>query len=128
MTLAACPESPTPWSSSLSVFVPRLPPIMKAAITNASQPKMAILRWRALQRPARAAMELERTEVCPPRVECCIAQTVPTGRRRGDAAAMRRALGVVPRALLVLPGGATGADRTVVRCCPERRGAVRGDR
>src|SRR3954452_18933989 len=79
-----------------SVLVPRLPPIMKAATTNASHPTIAILRWRALQRPARAAKVLERTEVSPRVVECCTAHTVPTGRPRGDAAPRRRALGVVP--------------------------------
>ena len=31
---------------------------MKAITMNASQPKMAVLRWRALQCPARAAMPL----------------------------------------------------------------------
>src|SRR4051794_40387598 len=79
-----------------SVFVPRLPPIMKAATTNASHPTIAILRWRALQRPARAAKVLECTEVSPRVVECCTAHTVPTGRSRGDAAPRRRPLGVVP--------------------------------
>src|SRR3954453_10042714 len=79
-----------------SVFVPRLPPIMKAATTNASHPTIAILRWRALQRPARAAKVLERTEVSPRVVECCTAHTVPTGRSRCDAAHRRRPLGVVP--------------------------------
>src|SRR3954471_17235174 len=79
-----------------SVFVPRLPPIMKAATTNASHPTIAILRRRALQRPARAAKVLERTEVSPRVVECCTAHTVPTGRSRCDAAHRRRPLGVVP--------------------------------
>src|SRR3954451_11672699 len=79
-----------------SVFVPRLPPIMKAATTNASHPTIAILRWRALQRPALAAKVLERTEVSPRVVECCTAHTVPTGRSRCDAAHRRRALGGGP--------------------------------
>ncbi len=51
----ARPESPTPRSFSASVCVPTLPPIMKATMTNASHPKMAVLRCAALQRPARAA-------------------------------------------------------------------------
>src|SRR3954469_7553140 len=79
-----------------SVFVPRLPPIMKAATTNASHPTIAILRWRALQRPARAAKVFERTEVSPRVVECCTAHTVPTVPPRGDGAPRRRPLGVVP--------------------------------
>ena len=38
------------------LLVPTLPPTKKARTTNAIQPKTAILRCRALQRPTRAAM------------------------------------------------------------------------
>ena len=43
-------------SLSSSCFVPIAPPITTAATTNASHPKIAVFRWRALQRPIRAAM------------------------------------------------------------------------
>jgi len=38
------------------VFMGNAMPTMNEAITNASQPKIAVFRWRALQRPMRAAM------------------------------------------------------------------------
>ena len=43
-----CPRRP-------SCLVPTAPPMTNATMTNASQPKMAVLRCCALQRPARAA-------------------------------------------------------------------------
>src|SRR4051794_23333611 len=55
MAVSARRDSPLPVSSSASVFVPIAPPRTNAMTTNASQPKMAVLRWRALQWPARAA-------------------------------------------------------------------------
>ena len=57
---AAFPDSPGSVSLSPSCLVPIAPPITTAATTNASQPKIAVLRWRALQRPMRAAMLLLR--------------------------------------------------------------------
>ena len=54
--LAARPDSPGRVSLSPSCLVPIAPPITTAATTNASQPKIAVFRWRALQRPIRAAM------------------------------------------------------------------------
>ena len=53
-----CARPDSPGRVCSTFFVPRLPPIMYAAITKASHPKMAILRCWALQRPARAAMPL----------------------------------------------------------------------
>ena len=41
-----------------AVFWPTEPPIMNSAMIRPSHPKMAVLRWRALQCPARAAMPL----------------------------------------------------------------------
>ena len=52
---SARPDSPTPRWALSSVFVPTAPPTMKATITNASQPQIAVLRCSALQRPMRAA-------------------------------------------------------------------------
>ena len=54
--VCARPESPGKVCSTF--FVPRPLPITNATITNASHPKMAVLRCWALQRPARAAMPL----------------------------------------------------------------------
>src|SRR3954453_11207207 len=48
-------ESPLPDAESLSWFCPTLPPIRVASTTNAIQPRMAVFRCVALQRPARAA-------------------------------------------------------------------------
>ncbi len=53
--LAALPDSPTPASCLAMVFIGDIAPMANAAITKASQPKIAVLRWVALQRPARAA-------------------------------------------------------------------------
>src|SRR5947209_4178225 len=57
---AALPDSPLPLFSWMRVFVPRTPPMAAAAMTNASQPKVAVFQWLALQRPIRAAMLFER--------------------------------------------------------------------
>ena len=57
---AARPDSPGRVSVSPSCLVPSAPPITTAATTNASQPKIAVFRWRALQRPIRAEMLLLR--------------------------------------------------------------------
>ena len=54
----ARPESPVAFCSMVWVPVPNGPPRMKAAMTTASQPKIAVLRCWALQRPARAAIAL----------------------------------------------------------------------
>src|SRR5215208_314408 len=48
-------ESPLPDAESLSWFCPILPPITVARTTNRIQPRIAVLRCVALQRPARAA-------------------------------------------------------------------------
>ena len=56
--VCARPESPAAACSAVLVPVPNGPPRANAAMTTASQPKMAVLRCWALQRPARAAMAL----------------------------------------------------------------------
>jgi hypothetical protein len=56
----ARPDSPIPSSSWSSFCMPTAPPMTAAATMKASQPKIAVLRWPALQRPMRAAMVLER--------------------------------------------------------------------
>jgi len=48
-------DSPTALSSGSSCVVPSVAPIAAATTTKASQPKIAVLRRRALQRPMRAA-------------------------------------------------------------------------
>ncbi len=53
---SALRASPTFMSFGSIVCRPTAPPMTNEATTNASQPKMAVLRWRALQRPIRAAM------------------------------------------------------------------------
>src|SRR5215212_9155927 len=55
-TALTWPDSPEPALSGSSCLVPRTLPIMNAAATNASHPKMAVFLWLALQRPIRAAM------------------------------------------------------------------------
>src|SRR3954447_18149948 len=60
---SARPDSPTPACCCVRVFVPMAPPTTNAMTTNAIQPRIAVLRCRALQRPARAAML---REVCMP--------------------------------------------------------------
>ena len=52
---SAARDEPLPISASLSEFVPIMPPPTVATTTNAIQPRIAILRCCALQRPARAA-------------------------------------------------------------------------
>ena len=52
---SATREEPLPCSSGARVLVPTMPPITNAIATNASHPKMAVLRCCADQRPARAA-------------------------------------------------------------------------
>ena len=59
-TALTWPDSPAPDLIGSSVFVPSALPIMNAATTNASQPKIAVFLWPALQRPIRAARLLER--------------------------------------------------------------------
>ncbi len=49
------PDSPGPAAFGSIVFVPAMPPSAKATRTNASQPKVAVFQWSALQRPIRAA-------------------------------------------------------------------------
>ena len=56
MMWSALRASPTLTSFWSIVCMPIAPPMATEATTNASQPKMAVLRWRALQRPIRAAM------------------------------------------------------------------------
>src|SRR3954447_22733142 len=54
-TASARPELPVPSWPSLIVFMPSELPMNSAARTKAIQPKMAVLRWVALQRPMRPA-------------------------------------------------------------------------
>src|SRR3954454_2251682 len=56
---SAVAESPWPLLSSLGVMVPTALPITSAASTKASQPAIALPRWRVLQRPIRAASDRE---------------------------------------------------------------------
>ena len=49
------PDSPGPAVFGSMVFVPTAPPIANAPTTIASQPKVAVFQWAALQRPMRAA-------------------------------------------------------------------------
>src|SRR5262249_22609260 len=63
IVLSARPDSPTPDWLFFSVLVPIEPPMKVARMTKASQPKIAVLRWAALQRPARAARFLLRSKV-----------------------------------------------------------------
>ena len=53
-------ESPASASAGSRDLVPTTLPSATATTTNASHPKIAVLRWDALQRPMRAAMVLER--------------------------------------------------------------------
>ena len=53
---AARPDSPTPDVAASICVVPFMIPSANARITKANQPKMAVLRCRALQRPMRPAM------------------------------------------------------------------------
>src|SRR3954447_20533385 len=61
-TFSAFPDSPFPFWESAIVFIPVALPTASATRTNASQPQIAVLRWAADQRPARAA----RFILCPP--------------------------------------------------------------
>src|SRR3954452_12566408 len=54
--LSARPDSPLPAFESEIVFIPDALPRASEISTNASHPQMAVLRWFADQRPARAAM------------------------------------------------------------------------
>src|SRR5262245_38126395 len=53
------PDSPGPGAFGSIDFMPARPPSPKATITNASQPKVAVFQWSALQRPIRAARLLD---------------------------------------------------------------------
>ena len=64
--LSARPDSPGPPSSCSALFVPMAPPTITRTITKASQPQIAVLRWDALQRAARAAMFLFSAMSVPP--------------------------------------------------------------
>ena len=57
--LSIRPDSPGPGLFGSIDFVPARPPSPKATITNASQPKVAVFQWSALQRPIRAARLLD---------------------------------------------------------------------
>src|SRR6186997_2637808 len=74
--------------------MPTTLPIAKAIATNASQPQMAFLRLRALQRPMRAANVLS-----------CMAERVARGARAHHAGAWPLAGGGSPRALGGWPYG-----------------------
>src|SRR5580765_8532676 len=53
--LSIRPDSPGPLAFGSICFVPIWPPRAKATTTRASQPKVAVFQWAALQRPMRAA-------------------------------------------------------------------------
>ena len=53
--LSMRPDSPGPAVFGSMVLVPTAPPIANAPTTSASQPKVAVFQWSALQRPIRAA-------------------------------------------------------------------------
>ena len=53
--LSIRPDSPGPLAFGSICFVPTWPPMPKATTTSASQPKVAVFQWEALQRPMRAA-------------------------------------------------------------------------
>ena len=53
--LSMRPDSPGPGVFGSMLFVPTMPPSAKATTTKASQPKVAVFQWLALQRPMRAA-------------------------------------------------------------------------
>ena len=57
--LSIRPDSPGPGLFGSIDFMPARPPSPKATITNASQPKVAVFQWSALQRPIRAARLLD---------------------------------------------------------------------
>ena len=79
IALSARPASPGPFSCQTKVFRPAAPPPTAAMATKASQPKMAILRCAALQRPARAA-KFRGGGVC---MNATVSPTRPV--RHGDA-------------------------------------------
>src|SRR5262249_949529 len=53
--LSTRPDSPGPVVEASISFEPAMPPSAKATTTKASQPKVAVFQWPALQRPMRAA-------------------------------------------------------------------------
>ena len=55
----ALPASPTAASFFSIICIGATIPIANEAITNASQPNVAVFQWLALQRPIRAAMLLD---------------------------------------------------------------------
>ena len=55
MILFALPDSPTAASFFSIIFIGTAMPMANEATTNASQPKVAVFQWLALQRPMRAA-------------------------------------------------------------------------
>ena len=79
-------ESPLPEAESLSWFCPTLPPITVARTTNRIQPRMAVFRCVALQRPARAARFLGCKLLSPVvGVEHCGESSQPRGTGVGRA-------------------------------------------
>ncbi len=53
--LSIRPDCPGPEAFGSTCLVPSWPPTKNAASTRASQPKVAVFQWAALQRPMRAA-------------------------------------------------------------------------
>ena len=82
-------ESPLPDAESFSWFCPTLPPIRVARTTNAIQPRMAVFRCVALQRPARAARFLGCKFVVSGGRGRALRRTLPSGRGRHRAAFRR---------------------------------------
>src|SRR4051812_8326455 len=87
--LSARPDSPLPPSESAMFFIPAALPIARATSTKASQPQIAVLRWLALQRPARAA----RFMGVLLGVGCITAPTVPERGRPLPTGCRRRRFG-----------------------------------
>ena len=122
--LSMRPDSPGPAVFGSMLFVPTMPPSAKATRTKASQPKVAVFQWPALQRPMRAArlFELVRSwcgtsllllGVC--RTACLDARSAAARRRRREAAIRARTRPTIPAPTQV--GG--GARERAVRSARE---------
>src|SRR3954465_1513554 len=126
---SAVRESPLPPSSSLMVLMPIAPPRTNAITTNASHPKIAVLRWWALQWPARAASVFLGNGgaflVTGLRVarETAVARGLRHSRPPafGAGEPHRRRGGAIPRSVLLALGRGGGFPLVLVRL---RRAAV----
>src|SRR5687767_3623225 len=126
MILSAVRASPTFSSLSSRYLVPTAPPMTTAAITNASQPKVAVFQWLALQRPIRAARLFERFKGVISGVSPRYGW-VDGGSHRGHAATVRRPC--VWKCGLPHAGGRLSAGRgELAEVRLDLRGEVRGCR